>query len=344
MTRTPNYWNLAMKQRYPERLPESHLLESLWAMVLAFSSCSSPWSLSQRWKAQHFLSVLRLVSVASGGLCFLYRLWCGYQVGRDMDKVYRLKVMKMTSGWTLTRDRRYQLGSGVLGKRSPLLGRDLAECFVGARLKSCETRSSFSLLGSYFPMVSWHSFACLVRVYSRCHTHTLCATAFTTITSTAILFGKTSLNMKPSALILIGIIVPLSGILGSLFWPRLQRRYEWSNLRVLLILLVLASLIPAYGCLGFVGVFHRVGFGGLTTQGEMFGLAVFFGTSNLLVTSSMRYWPEHHIGFVLGAFNGYARAFYAELLPPGEEARWCVSISFARPKWIFSLIVCLFAR
>jgi len=25
---------------------------------------------------------------------------------------------------------------------------------------------------------------------------------------------------------------------------------------------------------------------------------------------------------VYGAFQGYARAFYAELLPPGEEARW----------------------
>jgi hypothetical protein len=27
-------------------------------------------------------------------------------------------------------------------------------------------------------------------------------------------------------------------------------------------------------------------------------------------------------GFVYGAFQSYARAFYAELLPPGEEARW----------------------
>jgi hypothetical protein len=27
-------------------------------------------------------------------------------------------------------------------------------------------------------------------------------------------------------------------------------------------------------------------------------------------------------GSVYGAFQGYARAFYAELLPPGEEARW----------------------
>lgn len=28
------------------------------------------------------------------------------------------------------------------------------------------------------------------------------------------------------------------------------------------------------------------------------------------------------VGSVYGAFQGYARAFYAELLPPGEEARW----------------------
>jgi len=27
-------------------------------------------------------------------------------------------------------------------------------------------------------------------------------------------------------------------------------------------------------------------------------------------------------GSVYGAFQSYARAFYAELLPPGEEARW----------------------
>jgi MFS-type transporter involved in bile tolerance (Atg22 family) len=30
------------------------------------------------------------------------------------------------------------------------------------------------------------------------------------------------------------------------------------------------------------------------------------------------------VGFVYGAFQGYARALYAELLPPGEEARWYV--------------------
>ena len=28
------------------------------------------------------------------------------------------------------------------------------------------------------------------------------------------------------------------------------------------------------------------------------------------------------IGFVYGAFQAYARAFYAELIPRGEEAKW----------------------
>ena len=62
---------------------------------------------------------------------------------------------------------------------------------------------------------------------------------FTTITSTAILFGKTSLNMQPSALILIGVLTPTSGILGSLAWPYLQRRYGWTNLKVIVILVIL---------------------------------------------------------------------------------------------------------
>lgn len=84
--------------------------------------------------------------------------------------------------------------------------------------------------------------------------------------------------MSPSALILIGVLTPTSGILGSLLWPVLQRKFGWSNLKVLVILVILASMIPAYGCLGF-GFQGRTRFGGLTTQGEMFGLAVYFGMS-----------------------------------------------------------------
>ncbi|KAF7416303.1 Autophagy protein 22 [Pleurotus ostreatus] len=133
----------------------------------------------------------------------------------------------------------------------------------------------------------------------------LLSDGFTTITSTAILFGKTSLHMQPSALIVVGALTPACGIGGSVVWPMLQRRYGWSNKQILVALVLLVSAVPAYGCLGFLGVFdgERVRFGGLTTVGEMFALAVYFG-------------------FVYGAFQGYARALYAELLPAGEEARW----------------------
>lgn len=83
--------------------------------------------------------------------------------------------------------------------------------------------------------------------------------------------------MSPSALILVGILTPTSGILGSLVWPVLQRKLGWSNLRILVVLVLMASLIPVYGCLGFI-VQGRASFGGLTTQEEMFGLAIYFGT------------------------------------------------------------------
>lgn len=142
---------------------------------------------------------------------------------------------------------------------------------------------------------------------------------FTTITSTAILFGKTTLHMSPSALILVGVLTPTSGIVGSLLWPVLQRKFGWSNLNVLVILVLMASAIPVYGCLGFI-IQGRARFGGLTTQGEMFGLAVYFGKLTPSCLIFTRLIPIR--GSVYGAFQGYARAFYAELLPLGEEARW----------------------
>ena len=61
-------------------------------------------------------------------------------------------------------------------------------------------------------------------------------------------------------------------------FPTLQHKFMWSNLHVLVLLVMMVSLIPAYGCLGFLPIFKgTVRFGGLTTQGEMFGLAVYFG-------------------------------------------------------------------
>lgn len=136
----------------------------------------------------------------------------------------------------------------------------------------------------------------------------LLSDGFATMTSTAVLFAKTALHMPPSKLILIGAITPISGIIGSLAWPVIQRKMGWSDLFMVKTLVALVSLIPLYGCLGFLPVFKNDGkdaipFGGLTTAGEMYGLAVFFG-------------------FIYGPFQGYSRSLFSFLIPPGEESRW----------------------
>ena len=127
-------------------------------------------------------------------------------------------------------------------------------------------------------MLRWREIKRLRNTFTYLAAWFLLSDGFTTITSTALLFAKTTLHMPPSSLILIGALTPTAGILGSLAWPALQRRLGWSNLRVLGVLVAMASAIPAYGCLGFLPVFQRasVKFGGLTTPGEMYVLAVYF--------------------------------------------------------------------
>jgi len=73
-----------------------------------------------------------------------------------------------------------------------------------------------------------------------------------TITATAVLFSKTTLHMRAQQLITIGVLTPLAGIAGALAWPVLQRWLHWSARRVLITLIILASTVPAYGCVGFV--------------------------------------------------------------------------------------------
>ena len=127
-------------------------------------------------------------------------------------------------------------------------------------------------------MLRWHEIQRLRNTFVYLAAWFLLSDGFTTITSTALLFAKTTLHMPPSSLILIGVLSPTAGILGSLVWPVIQRRMGWSNLRVLVTLVGLASAIPAYACLGFLPLFQRssVKFGGLTTPGEMYALAVCF--------------------------------------------------------------------
>ncbi|KAI0052223.1 autophagy-type protein 22 [Auriscalpium vulgare] len=155
-------------------------------------------------------------------------------------------------------------------------------------------------------MLRWREIKRLKNTFRYLAAWFILSDGFTTITSTALLFAKTTLHLPASSLILVGVLTPSAGILGALLWPILQRRFTWSNLHVIILLVSLASLIPAYGCLGLFFGASKDGSGngwGLRTAAEMYVLAVYFGA-------------------VYGAFQSYARALYAELIPPGEEARW----------------------
>jgi UMF1 family MFS transporter len=107
--------------------------------------------------------------------------------------------------------------------------------------------------------------------------------------------------MPPSSLVLVGVLTPSAGILGALLWPIVQRHLRLSSLRVLVLLVVAASIIPLYGVIGLLA--PPGARWGLRVPAEMYILAVYFGA-------------------LYGAFQSYARALYAEIIPPGEEARW----------------------
>ncbi|KAA1074338.1 Autophagy protein 22 [Puccinia graminis f. sp. tritici] len=127
--------------------------------------------------------------------------------------------------------------------------------------------------------------------------------AFSTLTSTAVLFAKTTLEMTSSHLILIGVIVPTTGIIGALIAPRIQQKLQYcsglnGSLKMFKLLIGFSCLVP-----GYVSITLVFGIPVLTTEAEMFVLAGVFG-------------------LFYGAFQSYARSVYSELIPPGHEAKW----------------------
>jgi len=133
----------------------------------------------------------------------------------------------------------------------------------------------------------------------------LLSDGYTTITSTAILFAKTTLGIGPAGLALIGVLATTAGILGAVVWPRiLTPRLKFlqnSPHKTILLILSLSLFIPLYGLLGFLPILQRLGFGGLVNKYEIYGLAFIFG-------------------FLYGGVQGYCRSLFAELVPQGLEA------------------------
>jgi MFS-type transporter involved in bile tolerance (Atg22 family) len=106
--------------------------------------------------------------------------------------------------------------------------------------------------------------------------------AFSTLTSTAVLFAKTTLEMRSTHLILIGVIVPTTGIIGALMAPRIQQKLEYcsglnGSLKMFKLLIGFSCLVP-----GYVSITLVFGIPVLTTEAEMFVLAAVFGPCDFI--------------------------------------------------------------
>jgi UMF1 family MFS transporter len=159
----------------------------------------------------------------------------------------------------------------------------------------------------------------LPQTFTFLGTWLLLSDGFTTITSVAVLFAKTELHMPATSLILIGLFSPMAGIGGAFLWPRIASACGMNPTQTLVAVVVCASLVPLYGCLGFLPLAQRIGFGGLTSPAEMYALAIVFGEPT---RSSHLASIQARIGIIYAGLQTYSRSVYAGLLPPGQEARF----------------------
>lgn len=129
----------------------------------------------------------------------------------------------------------------------------------------------------------------------------LLSDAIATTSSTAILFAKTQLHMKPEALGLINIVSTLAGVIGAFSWAYISQYFSLSANQTILVCIALFEIIPIYGLMGYLPFVRSWGIIGLQQSWEMYPLAAVYG-------------------FVLGGLSSYCRSLYGELIPPGSEA------------------------
>lgn len=97
----------------------------------------------------------------------------------------------------------------------------------------------------------------------------LLSDAVATVSGTAILFAKTSLEMQPAALALITVTATLSGIVGAFSWSKVSNMMGLKPTHTILACILLFETIPIYGLLGYIPAVRRWGVIGLQQPWEM---------------------------------------------------------------------------
>lgn len=129
----------------------------------------------------------------------------------------------------------------------------------------------------------------------------LLSDSIATVSGTAVLFAKTTLDMGYAKLALINVIATISGVIGAFTWSRISIFFQLRPSQTILACILLFELIPIYGLLGYIPAIQRLQVFGLQQQWEMYPLGAVYG-------------------FVLGGLSSYCRSLFGELIPPGYEA------------------------
>ncbi|EPY54052.1 vacuolar amino acid efflux transporter Atg22 [Schizosaccharomyces cryophilus OY26] len=120
----------------------------------------------------------------------------------------------------------------------------------------------------------------------------------TTLTS-AIILGKSRLNLSNFQVALLGMGISLFALLGTIVLPYLTEYFRLTNLQTVIIIAMILPLAPLYGMLGFLPGFD----GGVRTASDIFKTTIF-------------------VSFLLGGAHSFCRSVYSQLIPRGKETRF----------------------
>ena len=122
-----------------------------------------------------------------------------------------------------------------------------------------------------------------------------------TVSGTAVLFGKTELEMTAPQLAMINVVVTIFGITGAFSWSKVSMFFGLPPNHTIVVCISIFELIPLYALLGYIPAVRELGVFGLQQPWEMYVLGAVYGV-------------------VLGGLSSYCRSLYGELIPPGSEA------------------------